>query len=437
MHFFWCNRKKSVPLHKLCTKTMFLTLLFGLVMTWTVETKSSVSSSGDVPNAVAATYANTYQKGDVRKGDTAVFVMSGTAGLTMQKVEIYLKSNSTSGAGVLTVYADLQQIAQKSGDFKTWFSSYDNTNYHALTLWQGTRKADSWAVQVVGTANSLHIEKFVFTYQPAPAYSVTLMNGKESFATLTETEGGAGVSLPAISDNAQWTFIGWSPCEWWHTSELPLFYPAGSFYPMEPTTLWALWQRKSTTEENYVTDLQSGDYIYCETTQRYAMTGVPQNGKMGTTIVQTTDSNQVYTIVFDESLETATLQHKASGTFIGYTSTSTPQLTAAQSTWHVWHGGARTALFMTRNNKTYMLWPATMIGESLNFCTSLLEVSNISETTTALLKPAEEEMPYFTCHPESPEAIERVNAPQQEIIVPFGNYEIHIRDGKKELRLRN
>lgn len=417
---------------------MLLTLLFGLVMTWTVESKSSVTSSGDVPNAVAAAYANTYQKGDVRKGDTAIFVMSGTAGLTMQKVEIYLRSNSTAGAGVLTVYADNQQIGQKSGDFKNWFGSYDNANYHALTLWQGTRKANLWTIQVVGTTNSLHIEKFVFTYQPAPTYSVTLMNGNETYCTLTETEGGSGVFLPALESNDAWTFIGWTPYEFWQTASAPAYHAAGSVvYPTNNTTLWALWKRKNQSENNYVEDLQTGDYIYCETTQQYAMSGVPQDGKAGTTVVQPTNPDIVYHIVFDETLETATIQHKSSGTFIGYTNTSTPQLTAAQSTWQVWHGNARTAFYMTRNNKIYILWPATMVGESFNFCTSLMNVnfSNIEQTTTALLVPTEEETPYFTCHPESPEEIDNIPATEREWVIPMGTYKIYIHNGKKELRL--
>ena len=62
--------------------TLLLSIL-SLVMTWTVETKSTVSFSGDAPAAIDVEYVCSYQKGTVRSGDDATLTLTGTKVLSL------------------------------------------------------------------------------------------------------------------------------------------------------------------------------------------------------------------------------------------------------------------------------------------------------------------------------------------------------------------
>ena len=90
-------------------KTLLLSIL-SLVMTWTVETKSTVKGSGDVPAAVTADYACSYQKGTVRSSDNATLTLVGLNGIMVERIEMYMRSNKSAGAGVISVYADGARI---------------------------------------------------------------------------------------------------------------------------------------------------------------------------------------------------------------------------------------------------------------------------------------------------------------------------------------
>ena len=154
-------------------------------MTFTVETKSTVKASGSWPYSMSATYQNTGTKGNVTDKDTATLTVSGLDGIVIEKVNVYLNSNKNSGAGILTMEADGKQFYSANGTYKGWFGVYDNTNYHAIG-WSGERTVNELTIQVVGTTNSLHIEKYEITWrqQTSTAYDVTLMNGTGLVETL-------------------------------------------------------------------------------------------------------------------------------------------------------------------------------------------------------------------------------------------------------------
>ena len=146
---------------------MRLLLVLLAMMTWTVESKNSVSLSDDslVPYDIEVSYANTGRKGDVTANDTATLVLGHLEGIPINSIEVYVKSNKASGAGTFTVTADGQTVATKSGSFQEWFGGYDNESYHALSLLNSPQNdVDELKISLVGIANSLHIEKYVITY---------------------------------------------------------------------------------------------------------------------------------------------------------------------------------------------------------------------------------------------------------------------------------
>ena len=180
---------------------MRLLFLILSVMTWTVESKSNVSGEGEWPFDIEVGYSCTYQKGDVRAGDTATLVLSNLGNLSIEQVEVFVKSNKSSGAGIISVVGNEQLLARKDGTFKEWTGSYDNETFHPIAmLSEYCHGINELVISVVGTENSLHIEKFSVTYQMAPAHSVTLMNGTNVYKVMSEEKGGAGILLPSLPD---------------------------------------------------------------------------------------------------------------------------------------------------------------------------------------------------------------------------------------------
>ena len=89
---------------------MKLLMILLAVMTWTVESKNSVSGEGTWPYSIEVDYSCSYQKGTVRAGDEATLTMSGLGGITVEKVVMHMKANKSSGAGILTILANDKQI---------------------------------------------------------------------------------------------------------------------------------------------------------------------------------------------------------------------------------------------------------------------------------------------------------------------------------------
>ena len=96
------------------------------VMSWVVESKNSVSRQGTPPESCLAYYSCSYQKGTVRANDVATLQVTSLGGITIEGVEVYMRSNKSSGAGVLTLKVNGQTVATKSGMFVEWVGSYDN-----------------------------------------------------------------------------------------------------------------------------------------------------------------------------------------------------------------------------------------------------------------------------------------------------------------------
>lgn len=409
-------------------------------MTWTVESKSVVKGSGEIPTGVVATYACTYQKGTVLSDDVAVLQITGLQRETIQSVDVWVKSNKTAGAGVFTVSAGGAVLATKSGSLKDWVGQYDNTNYHRVNLWSGSMtNKDEWIIHLSGTENSLYIDRYEITYQPTPRYTVRLMNGSAITAELTETQGGAGVLLPTLSDTAEWDFVGWCDQEFWCTNTMPEVAPGGTrFYPETDMTLWAVYAYEE-GEKGAVTELADGDYLYVNKTNQTALAGIPVDGEMEFASINAYDEQLYYTMVFSANHDTAYVTHKLTNTPIGYNLQA--KMAAVRSPWSVYHNGEQTVLYTTIGSKTYVLWLNVFDKTQTYQYAGLYQTSNVtSATTMQLLYPAGTEEPVYTCHPESGLGIEPteegMNGSDKERVVQIGIYRLHIKNGKKYIKLQ-
>lgn len=416
-------------------KTLLLSIL-SLVMTWTVETKSTISSSGNVPAAVTADYACSYQKGTVRSGDNATLTLVGLNGVMVERIEMHMRSNKSAGAGIISVYADGARIAQKEGTLRDWIGKYDNSAFHPIEVFVGQQPIqDSLVINLAGTTNSLYVEKYVVTYQQVPTHTVTLMEGNGIYTALTEPTGGAGVLLPSCPDKDEWQFVGWTDTPFWNVSSLPenIYPPQTTIVLAEDKSLWAVWRYVPHPEEMYMAEMRSGDYLYVNTDNQLAIKGVVIDGVMDQALVNPLDSNQIYHIEFDHAAQTATVQHLPTGQYIGYKAL---KLVAAPTAWNVWHEGTRTVFYTIHDGKTYVLWQ-NILGNDLNDRYSgLFMTYDLSTTPTVLMCPQWQQEQIYTCHPEHDMYVEPIETNRDEVIVPFGIYEIHIHRGEKSIRLR-
>lgn len=409
-------------------------------MTWTVESKSVVKGSGEIPTGAVVAYTCSYQKGTVRSGDEAVLQITGLQRETIQRVDVWVKSNKSAGAGVFTMTADGAVLATKSGSLKDWVGQYDNTNYHRVNLWSGSMtNKDEWIIHLSGTENSLYIDRYEITYQPVPCRTVRLMNGGALYDELTETQGGAGVLLPMLSDTAEWDFVGWCDYEFWCTNTMPDVAPGGTrFYPETDMTLWAVYAYEE-GEKGAVTELADGDYLYVNTITKTALAGTPADGEMEFASINAYDKQLYYTMVFSANRDTAYVTHKLTNTPIGYNLQA--KMAAVRSPWSVYHNGEQTVLYTTIGAKTYILWLSVCDGYGENCHAGLYQTSNVtSATTMQLLYPAGTEEPVYTCHPESGLGIEPteegMNGSDKERVVQIGIYRLHIKNGKKYIKLQ-
>ena len=414
----------------------WLTIILS-ILTLTVDNKNTVVATGDIPPSVQASYNCSFQKGTVRQGDEAVLELSYLAGMTISQVDVYIRSNQSGGAGTWSVIIDGQTIAMKSGSFDQWFGAYDNTRYHPLSLLPKTYQGvQEMTIRLQGSVNSLYIEKYVIAYTPAPAHSVTLMRGNEVYQTLTETTGGAGVFLPSMEDYNGWRFIGWSETEFRQTSTRPaLIAPNTQCYLLTNVTLWAAYESILPEDSIYVSKLTDGEYLYVNTQSQMALSGVPdKNGQMVPGFMDRTALNQLYNFTFNAAKDTAYITHAATGAPIGYDYQC--KLVTAASPWRVHHEGNETLLYATIANKNYVLWPDKRDGNGNNPQTVLLPADPQSSMLKLVFQASENEQVY-TCHPESGMAFERIQETQKnEYVLPFGCYDLIIRNGEKELRMR-
>ena len=407
-----------------------------MVMTWTVESRTSVSGEGTWPYDIEVAYSNTYNKGTVRSGDDAVLALSHLEGITVEQVDVYVKSNNAAGGGTFVVAADGETIASKSGTLKQWTGAYDGDTYHAVRLYTGARAdVDGLAISLHGTENSLYIEKYVIQFTMGAPHTVTLMRGEKVHAQLTEEQGGAGVLLPNLPDTAEWQFAGWCKTAFTQTQTKPaLRSPNSMYYPSGDETLWAVYRHDDQLEKVYATELESGEYLYVNRANDIALTGVPADGKMGYAGVDPANDNQVYTVEL-VGTDTAYITHTMTETPIGYKGTN---MAAVASPWRVYHSGEETRFYTVISKKTYVLWLGVW-GVSGTMSAGLFHVDNLSDSPLALCYPDKPEETVYTCYPGSGMGLQSVQrgTDGKEYILRLGNYELRIHNGKKELKIEN
>jgi len=409
----------------------FLMVLLA-VMTWTIQSKNNVTGDGEWPYDIGVDYSCSYQKGTVRAGDEAVLKLSNLGAMTVESVVVFVSSNKSSGAGTFTVSAGDQSVAEKQVSYTAL--TPDPTLTEVTLLSQNVDGVDSLTISLVGTENSLHIDRYVITYSAAPARTVTLMNGPDLYTTLTEEHGYEGVTLPSLKDTVYWHFIGWSESVFWVLKIKPDVIPAGKkYFPKQDVTLWAVYEYQPEPHV-YITELESGEYLYANIETNTALYGIPNDeGRMSYVTINQKDENQYYLIDFTASKDTAYITHSATNTPIGYTNQAKMKATA--SPWLVYHNEEETIFYAVIKKKTYILWLNIFDSTEGGTYAGLYNADPMN-SPMRLLKPLYSSEETWTCHPESKLPVNNVQStPQTEYTMPFGPFKLVIRDGQKYIQL--
>ncbi len=437
--------------------------LLALVATFTVATKSTVEQSGVVPVGTEADYFCNYQKGSVRAGDSAVFELSGWKNIEIDKVVLSMKSNKNSGSGSMVMTMDGKTVwSIANSTFKDWSGKY-TTSYTSIEHVFSPAKQLSKGqihIRIEGTDNSIYIESYSFTYhyaEPQP-YTVDLYSGQTKQQSLIESAVGSGVRLPKLEDRNGWYFVGWSEIMIASVTQKPALLSAGSmYYPSSNTELWAVYADAEEPQVRRVQQVncQSGYYAIGSSILKIAYAGsVGSDGLIATKEINLTteDSvwyerqfditdNMIYYIHFAED-STATIQHVASGTFVGYTSGKKYTNTDTEWRYRVMEDST-IAFYLDQTEEEGMEGMVVIWGASYNRAEDAFYgepwpkmIKNTMVRSQLLLYevPMNEQDVHYTTQIDKVD-IQTIYDEGTEYVVPIGIYQMHIRNGKKTLIL--
>lgn len=141
-------------------------------VTYTVASTTSVSVSGTAPEGSSANFKNTYTtKEQITSGKSQTYTLSGYKGCIIKSVTLSMKSNTSKGAGTLSLKAGTTTLAEIAAatNFNAW---YDNTSFGAeyrdvhVQLINSTYVIGDENVVLVlsGTTNSIYCQSITITY---------------------------------------------------------------------------------------------------------------------------------------------------------------------------------------------------------------------------------------------------------------------------------
>lgn len=156
----------------------FLCLLCGvglfaetLTATYSVESRTSVSSSGDFPSGSTATYVQTHvTESQMTSGHSCTFTLAGYEGCRITGITLSMKSNSSKGSGSLLVKAGETTLCEiGNSTFKDWYGNY-STTYVAVKPKMSNvdytiSKGENVVVHIAATVNSLYCNGLSVEYE--------------------------------------------------------------------------------------------------------------------------------------------------------------------------------------------------------------------------------------------------------------------------------
>lgn len=185
--------------------------------TYTITSINSVSAAGTVPSGSSASFVNTYtdNKFQLTAGNSMTLTLNGYQGKVITGVVLSMHSNSSKGAGSLSITAGSSSLASISGNFKPnwyseWTTEFVDVNVPMTDDDYGIQSGEQLVITISATTNSLYCQSFTIQYEddvnpriivtaPDPlAYDAT--SGAFNYSISNPVQ---GTSLQA-SSNADW-----------------------------------------------------------------------------------------------------------------------------------------------------------------------------------------------------------------------------------------
>jgi hypothetical protein len=182
---------------------LWANLGWGQTATYTISSKTAVTTTGTAPSGSSATYSQTYTtQSQMTSGNSTTLTLSGYVGYKITSIVLSMKSNASAGAGTLSVVAGSTSIASVSPTaafntaswYSAWSSSYVNITKTPTAYNIGT--GENVVITIAATANSLYIQSYAITYA---AVSTPTISTTGSLSAVNTTYGTASASPTTFS----------------------------------------------------------------------------------------------------------------------------------------------------------------------------------------------------------------------------------------------
>lgn len=341
-----------------CVHPGFVTMkaFFLLIALYTITGKQAVPS-GNIPEGSTCVYEQTGNRsGQLTAGNSLMLTLGGYEGMTLHSVTLRMHSNTSSGAGEMTMTigeAPIWMILDAPFAAQEWYGDYSKEWVDISQSFSGlyVPEGEDITLQIRASENSLYLQSVELNYStPQPkSYTVTFdTHIGQVIGDMTELEPGGGIILPDVEvDDAVWQFYGWANEAVDESRGAPTVCKAGSmFFPSSDCTLHAVYVRQKDVQPWLPTDdLTLGDYVITLYEPLSGLmlhaSGAVENGMIKAVqqqlplesgwVSMPTDNistNAVYTLSLSD--DTLTITHKSTGTNVYLASggkfSSTPPL---------------------------------------------------------------------------------------------------------------
>lgn len=143
--------------------------------TYTVDTKTSVTTSGVTPEGSSATFINTYDnnKYQITKDKSMTLTLSGYEGHIIKGITLSMHSNNSSGAGSLSVVGGtttLASISDANFNDDSWYGAWSNPTFVDVTPTMSNsnyvvKQGEDVVIVIAASVNSLFCQSFEIEYE--------------------------------------------------------------------------------------------------------------------------------------------------------------------------------------------------------------------------------------------------------------------------------
>lgn len=144
-------------------------------VTYTVTSKTEVSTSGNAPNGSSVAFNSTSQNDNAQmtSGKSQTYTLTGYDGMTIKGVILSMKSNKAAGAGKFSLMAGTTSLASISSgtNFNQWYdnisysSEYKDINVAMTNTNYVIGKDEKVVLKIEATKNSLYCQSIKIVYE--------------------------------------------------------------------------------------------------------------------------------------------------------------------------------------------------------------------------------------------------------------------------------